>query len=247
MLTENDARGNDEKTGGGVSRGKAGAVLLLMLAGSGSIFCEPFDTELHLETASIKHAAAPRVVGSNILLSYSAPPMSQSVSLALEHEDYRVLHRYQKNKHGVFVLSLPLPEGRRKIRYRLIVDGLWSTDPNAKTERDSRRFLVSYFLLETNSAAPAPGVKLLADGRTRFICQGNPGDRVFLVGDFNGWDPFLTPMPESPVYPGVYSVTLTLPGEAKYYRYVLNGRETIDPANPKTARSNWGEMVSVIR
>lgn len=239
--------GNDEKTGEGVRGKKAGAALLLMFAGIGSIFCEPFDIELYLETASIKHATAPRVIGGNILLSYSAPLMSQSVSLALEHEDYRILHRYQKNKHGIFVLSLPLPEGRQKIRYRLIVDGLWSTDPNAKIERDSRRLLVSYFILESNSGAPAPGVKLLGDGRTRFICQGISGDSVSLVGDFNSWDPFLTPMPESPVYPGVYSVTLTLPDEARYYRYVLNGREIIDPANPKIARNNRGEMVSAIR
>lgn len=222
-------------------------LLLVIFTGSSSVFCEPFGTELHLEITGIEHATAPRVMGNSILLSYSAPLITQSVALALEHEDYRILHGYQKNKHGIFVLSLPLPESEQKIRYRLIIDGLWTTDPNTGAERDSRRFLVSYFVLENSSGAPEPGVKLLADGRTRFTHRGASGSTVSLVGDFNRWDPFLTPMPESPVYPGVYSVSLTLPDGARYYRYVLNGKEIIDPQNPKTARNGLGEMVSIIK
>lgn len=230
-------------------RGKTGTlvVLLLIIAGLGPLFCEPFDTEVYLEIANFKHSVAPRVMGDNILLSYLGSSQSQSVALAMEHEDYRILHKYQKNKHGVFVLSLPLPEGGRKIRYRLIVDGLWTTDPNAGLERDSRRFLVSYFILPDGSGAPEPGVKLLADGRTRFTHRSASGNSVFLVGDFNRWDPFLTPMPESPVYPGVYSIALTLPAEARHYRYVINGKETSDPENPRTARNGRGETVSIIK
>jgi len=247
MLAENDVVGNNKKTVGGVSGEKAGAVLLLIFAGPGLVFCEPLDTGLHLEITSIEHAAAPRVIGSNILLSYAAPSMSQSVNLALEHEDYRIFHRYRKNRHGIFVLSLPVPEGKQKIRYKLIVDGLWTTDPNAAMERDDRQFLVSYFVLEGSLGAPAPGVRILADERTRFIYLGVSGDSVFLVGDFNGWDPFLTPMLESPIYPGLYSVILRLPDEAKHYRYVINGKETIDPENPKIARSIRGKLVSLAK
>jgi len=227
---------------------RASVLLLMILVGPTSIFCEPLSTELHLEITSIEHAAAPRVMGSNILLSYAAPLITQSVALAMEHEDYRILHRYRKNKHGIFVLSLPLPESEPKIRYRLIVDGLWTTDPNTGTERDSRRLLVSYFVLEYGSGAPpAPGVKLLSDGRTRFTHRAPSESTVSLVGDFNRWDPFITPMPESPVYPGIYSVILALPDGARHYRYVLNGKEIIDPQNPRTARNGWGEMASIIR
>ena len=225
---------------------RAVAFLLLIIVGLDPVFCESFDIALHLEIANIEHAAAPRVMGSNILLSYLSPSTFQSVTLAMEHEDYRIFHEYQKNKHGIFVLSLPLPEGMQKIRYRLIVDGLWTTDPNAEMERDSRRFLVSYFVLPNTSDAPEPGVKVLADGRTRFTHRSTSGNSVFLVGDFNRWDPFLTPMSESPIYPGVYSITLTLTDEARHYRYVLNGKEIIDPKNPRTVRNGWGEMVSII-
>jgi len=241
-------RNNFKKVEGEMSEGKAGVlvILLLIIVGLDPIFCEAFNTALHLEISNIEHAAAPRVMGGSILLSYSPLSISKSVALAMEYEDYRILHRYQKNKHGVFVLSLPLPEEKQKIRYRLIVDGLWTTDPNAGIERDSRRFLVSYFILPDTSGAPAPGVKVLPDGRIRFTHRSAPGNSVSLVGDFNRWDPFLTPVPESPVYPGVYSVTLTLPDEAKYYRYVLNGKEITDPENPRIARNGLGESVSVI-
>jgi len=223
-------------------------IFLLLISGRlGSLFCETFDTELHLEIANLKQASAPRVVGSNILLSYSAPPISQSIALALEHEDYRTLHRYQKNKHGIFVLALPLPEGKQKIRYRLVVDGLWTTDPNTKKEEDSRRFPVSYFIPPDSTGAPESGVEFLADGRTRFTYRGASGSKVSLLGDFNRWDPFLTPMPESPIYPGVYSVALKLPDEARFYQYALNGKRITDPANPRFARNGWDETISIIK
>ncbi|MDT8299769.1 MAG: glycoside hydrolase, partial [Spirochaetaceae bacterium] len=92
-----------------------------------------------------------------------------------------------------------------------------------------------------------PGIKRMPDGSVRFVYVGTPNSRVALVGDFNRWDPYLTPIPESPIHPGVYVTTLRLPPDSQYYRFVVNGRELTDPGNPYSARNGWGEEASLVR
>lgn len=206
-----------------------------------------FDNELHHRILNTTAASEPYITGNTILMSYSAPQGTQAVSLALEHENYRTFHTYEKNRHGIFIFAMKIPENQDRIRYRLVVDGLWTIDPRAGSERDSRGVLVSRINLPKNSSAPVPGVTALPDGRTRFVFSGNPGSRVFVAGDFNRWDPYLTPMNESPVYEGVFTATVQLPAGSRFYRYVVDGKEILDPDNPLTSRNGWGESASVIR
>jgi 1,4-alpha-glucan branching enzyme len=180
-------------------------------------------------------------------MSYSAPPGTQVVSLALEHENYRNFHTFEKNRHGIFVFQMPVPDGMDTIRYRIIVDGLWTVDPNTEITRDDRGVLVSLLTIPVDSMIPVPGIRQMPDGSTRFVYIGEPGSSVTLVGDFNRWDPYLTPMAESPVHPGVYSIAINIPSSFRYYRYVVDGREIPDPENFKTSRNGWGEVASIIR
>ena len=222
-------------------------LLLLTSIGSLTIGAASFDTELHHRILNSETAAGPYVNGNIIMFSYSARPGTQVVSLAFEHENYSHFHTFERNTHGVFILSTEIPEYSENLRYRLIVDGLWTIDPNAANIRDSRGILVSSVAIPPGNAAPVPGVSYREDGSTRFVYVGEEGSRVSLVGDFNRWDPYLTPMEESYAYPGVYEVTLRLPPEARYYRFVVNGWEIIDPSNPMSTRNGWGVNASAIR
>lgn len=220
---------------------------LLLIIGSITVSAASFDTELHHQILNTTESSGPMVSNDIIMMSYSAAAGTQVVSLALEHENYRMFHTFEKNRHGVFVLTMPVPEGMTEIRYRIVVDGLWTVDPNTEIARDSRGVLVSSLTIPVDSSTPQPGIKQMSDGSTRFVYMGDAGSSVSLVGDFNRWDPYLTPMKESPVHPGVYSITMAIPSDFRYYRYVVNGEEIADPDNFRSSRNGWGEVVSIIR
>lgn len=181
-----------------------------------------------------------------ILFSYSSASNTQMVSLAFEHERYSKLYTYKRNPHNVFMLALPLPEGVSQLHYRVIADGLWTTDPHAELAADTRGILVSRLSIPAYSKAPVPGIKKLSDGSTQFVYTGAPGIQVSLVGDFNGWDPFILPMPESLLHSGVYEISVSLTPDSRFYRFVIDGKEITDPANTMKAVNGWGETVSVL-
>lgn len=226
---------------------RAFLAILYILIGVLTVRGATLDTELHHRIVNTRTSTEPFVGRDIILLSYEGAPGTQVVSLAMEHELYRKFHTFEKNKHGVFVLALPLPDGLEEIRYRLIVDGLWTTDPSVPSKFDERGVMVSVLKIPPDGGLPDPGIKSMSDGSVQFVYVGNPNSRVALVGDFNRWDPYLTPVPESPVHPGVYVTTLRLPPDSQYYRFVVNGRQLTDPGNPHSARNGWGEEVSVLR
>lgn len=202
------------------------------------------DTEVHHRILNIASASEPAIYRRTILFSRAASKGTQAVALAFEHENYRRLYMYERNPHGIFVLAVPIPDGLHRIRYRLVIDGLWTTDSNTDVEKDSRGIPVSTLTIPSPASAPHPGVKRLPDGTYQFVYRGNPGSGVSLIGDFNRWDPYINPMPESPVHPGLYLVAVSLPADARIYRYVVDGREITDPENPVSARNGWGETAS---
>lgn len=205
----------------------------------------PVDISLHHHILHMKEASKPVLINGNILFTYEGDSGTQMVSLALEYEQYQNFHTYERNSHGIFLLTLPLPEKIAQLHYRIIVDGLWIVDPNAQELWDSRGIKVSVLELQDVSFAPTPGTRLLPDGRTQFVYKGASHSRVYLIGDFNQWDPFLTPMKESPVFPGFYSTTVYLPSVVHLYRFVVDGREIIDPAKPSVVKNGWGERASL--
>ncbi len=219
-------------------------LFLLTSVGSMVVGAAGFDTELHHRILNSSEAAEPWISGGTVLFSYNSPRKTQAVSLAFEHENYREFHTFEKNPYGVFILTVNIPEGAQDLNYRLVVDGLWTVDPHAPAVRDERGILVSSVNIPIDQSAPRPGVTTDLDGNTHFVYAGPSDSRVSLIGDFNRWDPYLTPMEESWIYPGIYELVLSIPSDAEYYRFVLDGQEITDPANPVIARNGWGVEAS---
>jgi len=199
---------------------------------------------LHLILASMKKAEPPRVAGSELVLSVSGP--YRSVAAAFAHEDFAILHPYERNRQGVFVLAYPVPlKWSGNIEYRVVIDGVWSVDPMAaetQLDHDSGVEL---------SVARVPYLsdlhlglhKILSeDGKTaRFIFRGGKGESVTVCGDFDNWDPFILEMTETS--PGVYELEMPLSPGTHYYNFIYRGEALTDPLNPdKAARRECGEV-----
>lgn len=208
--------------------------LLAISAGAGEL-------QLHQELAGAAAAGPPRVFGDTLIFTYqfdrperSDPDNAASarrlrlVQIAFEHEHYAERRSFVLNDQEVYVFTMPVPRDRSRLRYRLIVNGLWTADPFNPQTVISGGIPVSVVDLPP-PPPPSHAPVVSDDGRVEFLYRGEPGSRVLLVGDFNGWDPYMHRLRETE--PGRFSITLQLvPGVHAYY-FVVDGVRMVDPLN----------------
>jgi hypothetical protein len=145
---------------------------------------------------------------------------------------------------GIRFYIYPIPENMRELEYRIVVNGLWTTDPtNPQTRRDPVSGL-------NMSVLPLPYLPVkhsplngLPDG-LNFVFKGPPGELVTVAGTFNGWDPFMYELREGPS--GHYSITIPLPSGTYQYVFFNRGERFTDTSNPNRIYARDGSAASVI-
>jgi hypothetical protein len=145
---------------------------------------------------------------------------------------------------GILFYVHKAPEGASEIEYRLIINGLWTTDPaNPSTRRDSHSGLTWSTLAlppRTPELHPLKG----PPGSLSFVFQGPPGETVSVGGSFNGWDPFMYELKEGPA--GTYTINIPLPPGRYQYVFFHRGRRYLDPNNTSRVYSKDGRAASEI-
>jgi hypothetical protein len=137
-----------------------------------------------------------------------------------------------------------IPEGATEIQYRLIINGLWTTDPaNPNRLRDAATGL-SLSTVALPSRNPVPHPLKGPPGTLSFTFRGPPGETVTVAGSFNGWDPFMYELREGPA--GTYSIVIPLPPGRYQYVFFNRGRRLTDQFNPGRAYSREGAVASEI-
>ncbi|MFP4704075.1 MAG: hypothetical protein ACOCXE_05495 [Spirochaetota bacterium] len=245
-------------------------------AGTAAAQQEQFNTSVHRRLSGLTEARAPEVIDGRVLLTYDGSDGTRYVAAAFAHEGYSQLHPFslvenpvrdpddpsEQRVARIFALSYPIPEDVEELEYRIIVDGLWQTDPtNPETVRDPNGVPVSSFSLPERPAAPeeTPRVSREERGRVEFVFEAEPGreietvdgerarlDRredldVRVAGSFNNWDPFSHRLRESE--PGVYRLNLRVPEGRNEYYLVVEGHRVLDPENDRRIRHRDGFRV----
>jgi hypothetical protein len=145
---------------------------------------------------------------------------------------------------GILFYVHQIPENIRELEYRLIIDGLWTTDPaNARIRKDASTSLL-YSLVPLPARENIPGPLKGPPGTLSFSFKGPPGETVTVAGSFNGWDPFMYELIENP--PGLYSLTLRLPPGKYQYVFFHRGERRLDPYNFSRVYSEDGKAASEI-
>lgn len=208
------------------------------------------DLSVILEVGSLEQASAPRMMGDRLLFSYDFGPgrhdgRVHSVEVAFSHDNFGSLHAFERNENDIYVLLYEPPEGIEVIEYRLIVNGIWMTDPSNPdfvTDRWGVRLSQTTLPRVERRLTETPVVH--GDGTVEFVVAAPEGSRVSVVGSFNGWDPFMTPLHESA--PGEFTRRVRLgPGEHLYY-YIVDGLRLPDPRNSERKWHKTGLAVSVV-
>jgi len=137
-----------------------------------------------------------------------------------------------------------VPGNLQEIEYRLVINGLWTIDPaNPRTRRDP----VSGLTMSVLNIPPRPENYHPSSGLPeglKFSFKGPPGEVVTVAGNFNGWDPFMYELKESPS--GHYSLTIPLPPGRYQYVFIHRGRRYTDPHNPRRIYARDGNAASEI-
>ncbi len=216
-------------------------LLLMALSAAGAWAANPVNLDIAIK--SIDSTQPPKMVQDELILSLKPSHPVRFVGARFANESWKILHPYALNEKGVFVLDYPVPEGVREIRYRVVVDGLWMSDPsNPVSNVDTTGVEFSLYTLESEPARPILNPKPAEAGALTFVFNGNPGRRVSLVGDFNNWDPFMDPLDETS--PGSYSITLRVPAGQHWYYFFTDGRRVLDRYNAQRGVDPDGMTVS---
>lgn len=208
------------------------------------------DTYLHM-VGDIIRVAPPKLVDKYIVFTANAD--ARHVAIAFEHENYAKLHSFRRlvpDKEAGSVLLEPLlfyimelPEDKECLKYRLVVDGLWTSDPVNKNEEFDPDMRVT---VSTLTVPPRHDIKTrVIDGRIiKFVYVGEPHKRISVAGTFNNWDPFMYFMQEKA--DGVYELSLPLPKGTHVYSYFLGTKMYVDSTNPTRYYSVDGKVASMI-
>lgn len=217
--------------------------------------------ELHNRLATISEPGAPEILDD--LVIFTASSGLRRVGIAFADEGFGKVHWFRQllipreireiprsekkpsryKDSGVIFYVYQIPETAAEIEYRLIIDGLWTTDPaNPNSRRDKSGISLSYLAIPPKEKMPHP-LNGLPEGLS-FAFKGPPGETVTVAGSFNGWDPFMYELKEGPV--GNYRINIPLPPGKYQYVFFHKGQRYLDPYNPSRIYAKDGKAASEI-
>jgi len=242
-------------------------VLLVIIISFSRITAEAADWETYELIERLLSLTSPGTpVIYNDFVIFTADSSLRRVGVAFAHENFANTYWFKKLVLPNDLLYAPIPSGKkfpdpykdsgiqfyvyeipehlRELKYRFVVNGLWTIDPNnSQTIRDPVSGLtMSVLRLPYRPSKPNP-LKGLPEYVT-FTFNGLPGETVTVAGSFNGWDPFMYELKEEPA--GIYTFTLPLPSGTYQYVFYYRGQRVVDSYNPRRSYARDGSAASEI-
>lgn len=204
------------------------------------------DTLLH----GIEKPGAPVITDDYII--FTAAPKYRYVGIVFDFENYKVIHPFEvltktnddETKTPVHMFYCYKRQHKfTQIKYRLIFDGLWTTDPlNPVKEYDDSVNL--YFSKVENLKNININTEITKNDTVHFIYKGESGQKVRLAGTFTNWDSWIYELNETS--PGLYELDLPLPLGKYFYNYYIGLTAFLDNTNPNKVYTKDGRSASVI-
>ena len=212
------------------------------------IIYQPYELDRLIH--EIDEPGAPLVTEDYII--FTAGTDHRNVGIVFDFENYQTIHPFQilmktdEDGKKTPVHMFYCYERKHKIqtiKYRLIMDGLWTTDPlNPVKEYDDSVNL--YFSKVENLGSVYEYTEKTKDDTVRFIYKGQEGLDLHLAGTFTNWDPWIYSLKETS--PGFYELSLPLPSGKYYYNYYIGLTPILDNTNPDKVYTLDGRSASVI-
>jgi hypothetical protein len=240
-------------------------ILMLLIAIIGNI--EAIDTESYQfinHLLAIREPGEPEIFEDGVIFTASSAYRRVGVSFA--HEGFARVYWFQQllkakdaltpkearskniadqyQDSGILFHVHRVPPEIRELEYRLVIDGLWTTDPlNPRHRIDQKSGIVRSTITMPEIRNP-PTAFDGPPGTLSFNYQASPGETVTVAGSFNGWDPFMYELQETS--PGFYALTLPLPPGIYHYVFFHRGQRVLDPYNHNRAYTGEGQAATEV-
>ena len=183
---------------------------------------------------------------------FTAKDGPRHIGIAFDFENYQIIHSFQKKSNydmdgkptdTYFFYILQTPDELKSISYRLVVDGLWTTDPLNDSKKYDASTGIYLSTLRLNREIKQVTETKKTEG-VHFVYKGKSGEKIRLAGTFSNWDSWIYEMKETSY--GVYELYLPLPKGTYYYSYYHGTKSMPDRTNPDRAFSKDGRIVSLL-
>jgi 1,4-alpha-glucan branching enzyme len=195
-----------------------------------------FSTHVQgMDFHQIFDAGPPQVTHEGVLFTYKpGAVMPRYVMVSGSFDNWRTAHMMTRNEYGIFSY-LYNEEGKKGVildvhtyQYRYLVDGVWITDPlNSATEYDRYGTPLSAFRVEQPIMKRQKNPIHVDDNIYVFYFDDPYARQVFLVGDFNNWNPYSHPFKRN--RDGLWEIEIDLAEGDYSYRFIVDGQHTVDP------------------
>ncbi len=198
---------------------------------------------------TISRVQVPKIKDGCVIFTASG---NRYAGIAFEHEKYQHIHSFKKLVQSEFqgkeiepvlFYIMEIPEGVSELRYRLVIDGLWSTDPSNPNSCFDYVNEMSVSVLKVPLRKEFKTCKL-GKNSVKFTYIGETNQNIKIAGTFNNWDPFMYTMTE--VEPGRYEINLSLPKGTWFYAYFSGSTQMADNTNHNFVYTADGRVASVI-
>lgn len=198
----------------------------------------------------IKSARAPFISGDYAV--FTAEDTTRYVGIAFDFENYRTIHTFKKvvsydeegkPQSSLLVFLQTLPKNCTRITYRLIIDGLWTSDASNANRYFDRKVGTWFSYLDVDRPYEIE-TSVTTGHNVHFVYEGQAGQKIRLAGDFTNWDSFIYYLNETE--PGRYELDLTLPAGTWYYCFYSGMDRLTDPNNFNRVYAQDGRIASVI-
>jgi hypothetical protein len=237
-------------------------LLLLIIGSLGAVDLESY--EFIDKLLSLNGPGEPEVFEDSVI--FTASGAYKKVGIAFLHDGFAKIHQFKKllvpvnetpefdekqkqppetlRDSGLLFFVYTVPPGVDSLEYRLVFDGLWSTDPY----NPNRKFNAGSGIEHSVAPLPPRTAPLLNeaapfDGIVFSYSSDRSGERITVAGDFNGWDPFMYELKET--RPGFYTLAIPLPPGTWHYLYYRNGEKLVDYSNAAHEYKKDGSAVNV--
>jgi hypothetical protein len=242
------------------------ALLLFIIGNISAIDTESYEYIDRL--LSITTPGSPEIFEDAVI--FSASSKYKRVGIVFAHEDFSTVHWFRKlmvpqetipvegdaetedaegpiigfADSGILFHTFEIPVDMSEVAYRLIIDGLWTTDPYNPAKKMDLYSGMEYSVLAVPPIKRPDTIEQDSSGKITFKYKGPPGETITLAGSFNSWDPFMYRMKET--MPGTYNLTLTLPPGQHNYVFYQRGQRVLDPINDQKMYTREGLAASQI-
>ena len=211
----------------------------------------PYSFEYREIAQKLQGPSAPFEKDGCIVFSAELGP--RYVGIAFDFENYQIIHpfmrksTYDENGDHVntwyFYILEDVPQ-TNKIYYRMIIDGLWTTDrlnPVQYYDTQTGIHLSELTVQKKVAAATRASVQSGVEA-THFVYRGKSGQKVRLAGTFTKWDSWIYELKETAA--GLYELDLPLPSGTYYYVYYIGTERFPDRTNHDMAWTDDGRPIS---